>query len=129
MSAQQTFADILETAGRMAEAEGWRAVTALLCYWSAPTAKPESLPQTAKGGLESFVPYDTTDSDDPDIAQKTADLHTRRYAGDVTRPSLSWWPTSLRIPAAARRPPPIPAAHTSQPSVSARERPGVAGSS
>ncbi|MEV4891793.1 Dabb family protein [Nonomuraea sp. NPDC055795] len=32
--------------------------------------------------LESFVSYDTTDSDDPDIAQKIADLHARRYAGN-----------------------------------------------
>ncbi|WP_369383037.1 Dabb family protein [Streptomyces sp. cg36] len=32
--------------------------------------------------LESFVSYDTTDSDDPDIARKITDLHTRRYAGD-----------------------------------------------
>lgn len=32
--------------------------------------------------LESFVSYDTTDSDDPDIARKIADLHARRYAGD-----------------------------------------------
>ncbi|MZD08013.1 Dabb family protein [Streptomyces sp. SID5785] len=32
--------------------------------------------------VESFVSYDTTDSDDPDIAGKIADLHARRYAGD-----------------------------------------------
>lgn len=32
--------------------------------------------------LETFVSYDTTDSDDLDIADKTADLHARRYAGD-----------------------------------------------
>lgn len=32
--------------------------------------------------LESFVSYDTTDSDDPDIARKIADLHARRYAAD-----------------------------------------------
>ncbi|MFE0149842.1 Dabb family protein [Nonomuraea sp. NPDC059007] len=32
--------------------------------------------------LESFVSYDTTDSDDPGIAQKIADLHARRYAGN-----------------------------------------------
>lgn len=32
--------------------------------------------------LETFVSYDTTDSDDPDIADKIADLHARRYAGD-----------------------------------------------
>lgn len=32
--------------------------------------------------LETFVSYDTTDNDDPDIAQKIADLHARRYASD-----------------------------------------------
>ncbi|NDZ77413.1 Dabb family protein [Streptomyces sp. SID10853] len=32
--------------------------------------------------LETFVSYDTTDSDDPEIAEKIADLHARRYAGD-----------------------------------------------
>ncbi|MFI6348352.1 Dabb family protein [Streptomyces sp. NPDC050560] len=32
--------------------------------------------------LETFVSYDTTDSDDPDIAGKIAALHARRYAGD-----------------------------------------------
>ncbi|MFJ3765768.1 Dabb family protein [Streptomyces sp. NPDC090082] len=32
--------------------------------------------------LESFVSYDTTDTDDPVIAEKIADLHARRYAGD-----------------------------------------------
>ncbi|EYT82071.1 stress responsive protein [Streptomyces sp. Tu 6176] len=32
--------------------------------------------------LETFVSYDTTDSDDPDIARKIAELHERRYAGD-----------------------------------------------
>ncbi|MYR63389.1 Dabb family protein [Streptomyces sp. SID625] len=32
--------------------------------------------------LETFVSYDTTDSDDPDITRKIAELHERRYAGD-----------------------------------------------
>lgn len=32
--------------------------------------------------LETFVSYDTTDSDDPEIAEKIAGLHARRYAGD-----------------------------------------------
>ncbi|MFJ3698296.1 Dabb family protein [Streptomyces sp. NPDC090052] len=32
--------------------------------------------------LETFVSYDTTDSGDPDIAQKIAELHARRYADD-----------------------------------------------
>ncbi|MCL7379970.1 Dabb family protein [Streptomyces sp. 35G-GA-8] len=32
--------------------------------------------------VETFVSYDTTDSDDPDIAQQTAELHARRFAGD-----------------------------------------------
>ncbi|HEY2061555.1 MAG TPA: Dabb family protein, partial [Amycolatopsis sp.] len=32
--------------------------------------------------VEKFVSYDTTDSDDPDIAEKIAELHTRRYSGN-----------------------------------------------
>ncbi|WP_371790530.1 hypothetical protein OG285_07095 [Streptomyces sp. NBC_01471] len=32
--------------------------------------------------VETFVSYDTTDSDDPGIAQKIAELHPRRCTGD-----------------------------------------------
>ncbi|MFJ6568045.1 Dabb family protein [Streptomyces sp. NPDC091292] len=42
--------------------------------------------------VETFVSYDTTDSDDPDIARKIAELHERRYAGD---PALTKLVTDL----------------------------------
>jgi hypothetical protein len=32
--------------------------------------------------VEKFVSYDTTDSDDPAIAEKIAELHARRYSGN-----------------------------------------------
>ncbi|MDT8913820.1 Dabb family protein [Amycolatopsis sp. PS_44_ISF1] len=38
--------------------------------------------------LERFVSYDTTDSDDPKIAGKIAELHARRYAGNPALAAL-----------------------------------------
>ncbi|CAM5397930.1 stress responsive protein [Streptomyces spiroverticillatus] len=52
-------------------------------YWEYLTAPSHA--HTDRIGLpllESFVSYDTTDEDDPDIAQKIAALHTRRYTAD-----------------------------------------------
>ncbi|WP_020673894.1 Dabb family protein [Amycolatopsis nigrescens] len=52
-------------------------------YWEYLTAPSHT--HTDHIGLplvEKFVSYDTTDSDDPGIAEKIAELHARRYSGN-----------------------------------------------
>ncbi|MBB5935455.1 Dabb family protein [Streptomyces zagrosensis] len=52
-------------------------------YWQYLTAPSHA--HTDRIGLpllETFVSYDTTDSDDPDIGEQIAALHARRFAAD-----------------------------------------------
>lgn len=52
-------------------------------YWEYLTAPSHA--HTDRIGLpllDAFVSYDTTDSNDPDIGKKIAELHARRFAGD-----------------------------------------------